>query len=226
MRMKFMRILPETRARTRCPLLSSTRKKALGSGSTTVPSTSIASSLVDPIVSARSAFFFFLSERLNPPGRLCGAKLLSLYMLSKAGKRLVQRLLFAQCENLVAIVRDGHGVLEVRRQAAIRGHDGPLISLRAYLPGAGVDHRLDRHDHARLEHRTRPRAAVVWHRRILMQARADTVAHESAHDCIPLALDVGLHGMADVRDVCPRVHGLNAPHQRLSRDIDKPLCFG
>src|SRR5438552_2945864 len=44
MRMKFMRILPLTCASTRCPLSSSTRNIAFGSGSTTVPSTSIASS--------------------------------------------------------------------------------------------------------------------------------------------------------------------------------------
>ena len=43
--MKFMRILPDTCASTRWPLSSSTRNIAFGSGSTTVPSTSIASSL-------------------------------------------------------------------------------------------------------------------------------------------------------------------------------------
>src|SRR6267143_582414 len=44
MRMKFMRILPLTCASTRWPLSSSTRNIAFGNGSTTVPSTSIASS--------------------------------------------------------------------------------------------------------------------------------------------------------------------------------------
>src|SRR5262245_16475089 len=44
-RMKCMRILPETWASTLCPLSNSTRNIAFGSGSTTVPSTSIASSL-------------------------------------------------------------------------------------------------------------------------------------------------------------------------------------
>src|SRR5688572_19874720 len=45
-RMKFIRILPLTCASTRCPFSSSTRNIAFGNGSTTVPSTSIASSLV------------------------------------------------------------------------------------------------------------------------------------------------------------------------------------
>src|SRR3989442_11661984 len=43
--MKFIRILPLTCASTRWPLSSSTRNIAFGSGSPTVPSTSIASSL-------------------------------------------------------------------------------------------------------------------------------------------------------------------------------------
>src|SRR5262245_45622189 len=49
MRMKFMRIFPLTCASTRWPLSSSTRNIAFGSGSTTVPSTSIASSLAMPV---------------------------------------------------------------------------------------------------------------------------------------------------------------------------------
>src|SRR5580765_1553455 len=44
--MKCIRILPDTCASTRWPLSSATRNIALGNGSTTVPSTSIASSLV------------------------------------------------------------------------------------------------------------------------------------------------------------------------------------
>src|SRR3972149_3492102 len=44
MRMKFMRIFPEMWARTLWPVSSWTRNMALGSGSTTVPSTSMASS--------------------------------------------------------------------------------------------------------------------------------------------------------------------------------------
>src|ERR1700704_4858364 len=51
MRMKFMRILPLTCASTRWPLSSSTRNIAFGSGSTTVPSTSIASSFGMPLSS-------------------------------------------------------------------------------------------------------------------------------------------------------------------------------
>src|SRR3954464_2351389 len=44
MRMKCMRIFPEMWASTLCPFSNSTRNMALGSGSTTVPSTRIVSS--------------------------------------------------------------------------------------------------------------------------------------------------------------------------------------
>src|SRR5215470_8208522 len=54
MRMKFMRILPLTWASTRWPFSSSTRNIALGSGSTTVPSTSIASSFAMASPSGRA----------------------------------------------------------------------------------------------------------------------------------------------------------------------------
>src|SRR5687768_16590286 len=54
-RMKFIRILPLTWASTRWPLSSSTRNIAFGSGSTTVPSTSIASSLGMPLPAAALA---------------------------------------------------------------------------------------------------------------------------------------------------------------------------
>src|SRR5438034_4557656 len=52
--MKFLRILPETCARTWCLFSSSTRNIAFGSGSITVAITSMASSLEFP----ESPFFF------------------------------------------------------------------------------------------------------------------------------------------------------------------------
>lgn len=44
--MKFIRIFPEMCAKTMCPFFNSTRNMALGNGSTTVPSTSMASSFI------------------------------------------------------------------------------------------------------------------------------------------------------------------------------------
>src|SRR5579872_1040995 len=225
MRMKFIRILPETRARTRWPLASSTRKKALGNGSTTVPSTSMASSLVDPIFSTRSAFFFFLSERLKPP-RLCGATLVSPHGLpTKALERLAQRLFFIQCEHVVAVRGHRNGVFEVRRKSAVGGHHRPAVGFGSDFPGTGIDHRLDRDDHARLEYRTRARATIVGHRRVFVQARADTVTDQGAHDRESLGLDVLLHRRAHIGDVSAWTHLVDAAYQRFSSDVDEVLRF-
>src|SRR5271155_6275463 len=60
MRIKFLRILPETCARTWCLFSSSTRNMAFGNGSSTVAITSIASSLVLP---ESPSFFSFFSYR-------------------------------------------------------------------------------------------------------------------------------------------------------------------
>src|SRR5215468_608172 len=74
MRMKFLRILPETCARTWCLFSSSTRNIAFGSGSITVAMTSIASSLGKPFTFLHhdwnQSFFFFVAID-NGKNRFC-----------------------------------------------------------------------------------------------------------------------------------------------------------
>src|SRR5471032_2237084 len=100
MRMKFIRILPDTRASTRCPLLSSTRKNAFGSGSTTTPSTSIASSFGDSVVTLRASFF--LADRLRAPLRLRAANPSSF-----------RHIVVGYRQDLESAGRHGHRVLEM-----------------------------------------------------------------------------------------------------------------
>src|SRR5271165_5967942 len=108
MRMKFILILPDTRASTLCPLLNSTRKNALGSGSTTTPSTSIASSLGEGFASGFGGFF--LPER-RCIGRLRRAKRSSVHHspieLGRFGR-------VDDGQDLVAAMFHGDCVLEVR----------------------------------------------------------------------------------------------------------------
>src|SRR3954447_19807152 len=77
-----MRIFPEMWARTLCPFSSSTRNIALGSGSTTVPSTRIVSSLGLATVHHRG------SGRAKGTPRYCGAT----GEISRAGSRKKIRL--------------------------------------------------------------------------------------------------------------------------------------
>ena len=83
--------------------------------------------------------------------------------------------------HLVAGVGDEHGVLPLRRQRAVARDDGPAVADLADLALAGVDHRLDREDHARHQLLERAGPAVVQHLRLLVEARADAVAAELAH---------------------------------------------
>src|SRR5512147_181106 len=126
MRMKCMRILPEMWARTLWPVSSSTRNMALGSGSSTVPSTSMASSLAIDLAPLASA-----------------ARTSAAAPVQKG-------------ENIRPVLRDGHRVLEVGRQGPVGGHGRPAILQHLDVRPPCVDHRLDRKDHARFQNRPPP----------------------------------------------------------------------
>src|SRR6266851_4568951 len=147
-RMKFLRILPETCARTWCLFSSSTRNIAFGSGSITVAMTSMASSLGFP----ESPFSFFsrmglaifscvTSAGLKPQSLSCHCLLLS---PRRPGH------LFRPRQNPRPVRRDRHGMFEVRRGAAIRRFRHPLVT-HANFRAPCVDHRLDGDDHSLLQ---------------------------------------------------------------------------
>src|SRR5882762_2039967 len=71
MRIKFLRIFPEMCASTWCLFSSSTRNIALGSGSSTVAMTSMASSLGNQSLSF-AGHFFFLSQAIDDFHQLDG----------------------------------------------------------------------------------------------------------------------------------------------------------
>src|SRR5215467_12185906 len=134
MRMKFLRIFPETCASTWCLFSSSTRNIAFGSGSITVAITSMDSSFGFP----ESLFFFssscFAISSCPAPELLPG----------RAGHVLRPgqdpRPVRGHCD----------GVLEVRRGTAVGGLRHPFVP-HAHLVASGVDHRLHRDDHALLQ---------------------------------------------------------------------------
>src|SRR5437899_768301 len=147
MRMKFLRILPETCARTWCLFSSSTRNIALGSGSITVAMTSMASSLEFP----ESPFFF--SSRI-------GLAIVSRVYPDRPKARPLQLLprwsghLFRPRQNPRPVSGNRHRVFEMRRGAAIGCFRHPLVP-HAHFRAAGIHHRFDGDDHALLQ----PRAA-------------------------------------------------------------------
>src|SRR5229473_3911697 len=168
--MKFLRILPETCARTWCLFSSSTRNIAFGSGSITVAMTSMASSLEFP----ESPFFF--SSRI-------GLAIVSRVPTDRSKDRPLHLLprrpghLFRPRQNPRPVGGNRHGVLEVRRGAAIRGFRHPLVAHPHFRP-ARVHHRLDGDDHSLLQPRTVSLIPVVRQVGLVVHLRPDAVPDE------------------------------------------------
>src|SRR6266478_3128427 len=157
-RIKFLRILPETCASTRCLFSSSTRNMAFGNGSITVAITSMASSLELP----ESLFFFSslncfaivscvagaLTDLQKPCYHISHPAELGRSML-RPNKRLPGRAgyIFGPRQNPRAVCGDRHGVLEMCRGAAIRRFRHPLVA-HAHFRASRIHHRLDSYHHA------------------------------------------------------------------------------
>src|SRR5579863_9212123 len=153
MRMKFLRILPETCVNTSWLFSSLTLNMALGSVSMTVAITSIASSFDKPYPASGAPAPLLETERL-----LLGQD-------SRSG------------------VGDRHRVLEVSTHTAVAGHRGPSVLEDADLWLAGVDHGLDGDDHAGTQLHATTRLTKVRHLRILVHVRSDTVPYKIPYFC-------------------------------------------
>src|ERR1035438_3206499 len=84
-----------------------------------------------------------------------------------------------------AVGGDGHGVLDVRRAAAVAAADRPavVVDLIAVL-AAGQEPRLDRDDQPRHQLVTAATASLVRDVRVLVHRPADTVTAEIGADAL------------------------------------------
>src|SRR6476646_7314188 len=123
-----MRIFPEMCASTLCPFSSCTRNMALGNGSTTVPSSTIASSFGFGIVEP---------PRLRRKG-------------ASQARKSFQGTLYGSsaCDSKHFRALWGHrdGVLEMGGEAAIGRLDRPAVAHEHRPRAPDVDHGLDRDD--------------------------------------------------------------------------------
>src|SRR5690242_15906274 len=211
-RIKFLRILPETCASTWCLFSSSTRNMALGNGSMTVAITSMASSFGFP---ESPLSFFFLSSNgfaifscsaLHPLPRWAGH-------------------FFRARQNPRPVGRDRHGVLEVRRRTAVRGLRGPFIA-HPHFRAPSIDHRLDRDDHAFLQPRAAAFFTVIRQVRLVVHPSTDAVPDKLPHHRKTVLFDPALHRVANVPQAVAGAHLVDGAVQRFAGHLEQFLHLG
>src|SRR6267143_1418075 len=152
---------------------------ALGNGSMTVAITSMASSLELP----ESPFFF---SSLN-----CFAIVSCAVQSRNSSPRRAGYFLWPR-QNPRTVCGYRHGVLEMRRRAAIRRFRHPFIA-HAHFRASRIYHRLDGYYHAFLQPRAAPYITVIRQVRLIVHLGADAVPHKLPHHRIPMLLDPALH---------------------------------
>src|SRR4028118_1864672 len=200
-------------ANTLCPLSNSTRNCVFGSASVTAPSTSITSSLAKNLS--------FLTRY-----KMTGAKRTS-YHADPASHTASAPLLPAESPVLRkdpgAVLRHGDRVLEVGREGAVGGVDGPLVLLvEVYRVVAERDHGLYRERHARQQLDPGSPLAIVRDLRVLVHLPPDPVRDEVANHPVALRLGDGLYGVSDVPEPVPGSHSIRGRRQALLGRFEKP----
>ena len=225
--MKFIRSLPLMWASTRWPFSSSTANMVFGSGSMTVPSTSIASLL------ATGCVLPFLTRSAGPGGPTHERVA---YQKSQPGKPRV-RPRANRAGSPWTSVRCGRITLRLPIQTAVRTSgpcsvmamvsskwaasepstvdDGPVVGEDVGAVVAEREHRLDGQAQARLELAAAATGAVVGDLRLLVHLGADAVAHELADDAEAVRLGDVLDRGRDVLDVVAGHGGGDAGLHRL-----------
>src|SRR6266852_4079287 len=201
MRIKFLRIFPETCASTLCLFSSSTRNIAFGKGSITVAITSMASSFGFP----ESPFSFFSYGGFD----ICSCVPC---LPGWPGH------FFRPGQNPRPIRGHGYGVLEMRRRTSIGRFRHPLAAHLHFRP-AGVHHRFDGDDHAFLQTRPASRLPVIRKVRFIVHPSADAVSHKLPHHRIAVLLDPTLHRVTDIAEAVAWAHHVNRAIQRFAGHI-------
>src|SRR5216684_7769778 len=197
MRMKFLRILPETCARTWCLFSSSTRNIALGSGSITVAMTSMASSLEFP----ESPFFFS----------------------SRIGRAIVSRCIpWDRHSCLSYFLRRSAG----DRQECLSYHDSPVISFRRVkIHGPLAVTATVCSKCAEGLPCAASGVSVVRQVGLVVHPRADAVPDKVAHHRKTVLLHPTLHRVADIAEPVARPHLVDRAIQRFAGYIQQLLHF-
>src|SRR3970282_198765 len=185
---------------------------ALGNGSMTVPSTSIASFLATGGDRLLVRSLLGLPRHGGPrparrgtvmrAPRWAGARTASVSGGDHDGQALARGVVGG--EDPRPFGGDGDGMLEVGGEAAVRGAHRPAVLVHAHPLAAEHDHRLDGQAEARLELPPARGETVVRDLGILVHLGADAVSHGGAHDAPAVRDGHVLAGGGDVADVTAR----------------------
>src|SRR6185436_17911446 len=250
-RMKFIRSLPLMWASTRWPFSSSTANIVFGSGSMTVPSTSIASFLA-------TGWSASLSHAECRPGR-ADTRTRSVSKSAIPGKydrRTTTAVIRSSrsreprterprdsvrssvrhppssdpsCppsdgrQDLGPLLGNRDRMLEVSSQRAIDGRDCPIVVEHVRAIVAQREHRLDGQAESRLDLAAPPAGAVVRDLWLLVHLGADAMADELPDDAEPMWPRDIFHRRRDVLDVIARDRCSDTGHHRLARHVDQGL---
>src|SRR5574344_1292486 len=133
-----------------------------------------------------------------------------------------------QSENLASVVGDGDRVLEVSREAAVGGDDGPAVvqDLRPLAALRQADHRLVRNRHPGLQDKLGARLSEVRNLRILVDGAADAVSDPVADDAEAGVQGHFLDRVADVPEMDAGAGGLDAGFEAPLRGLDELQDLG
>src|SRR5436190_4722097 len=197
-------------ARTLCPFSSVTRNMALGRGSVTVPSTSIASffatlrEYLPPTVTPRPAGtkrYGLRTRRPNPQyrGLTAGSSKTPGTNQARGPRQSGQSGLDRRRQNLRTVLREGDRVLEMGRQGTFVGPDGPAVRQDPGRPFAQHGHRFHGDHEPGTELRPPPRGAEVEHLRVLVEVPPHAVTRVLPHEVESGSLHHLLDRVGDVR---------------------------
>src|SRR3546814_3143020 len=98
----------------------------------------------------------------------------------------------ARGEDFAAVLGDPDAVLELGGERAVAGHRGPAVGEHLDRIFAGVDHRLDREEHAGFQFGAGAGAPGVDDLGRVVEHLPDAMAAEIAHHRIAMPLGMGL----------------------------------
>lgn len=104
-------------------------------------------------------------------------------------------------QNFVSGFSDENRMFPLGGKTSVFGYSRPAVRKNAKFFSSGVDHRLDREDHAGLHDSAGAELAVMADLRIFVETDSDPVTAEFTNDAAALRFDKMLNCIADISEM-------------------------